>query len=382
MAHCPFKAASQFVMPMKKRLLITLGVAAALAICFVLAFHVALRQVQAAVQDALGPRATVGSVNATWRGVEILDVRVQAERSGSKAWPAEDELRAERVFVVPDVASLFGDGWRVHSVTIERAYVSLHRTRDGKLKLLPSMLDRPAAHPVQVSLAGLAAAPSASKGLSVHIAQIHVKEAAVELFDASVRRPAHRLRLEQLQADLGPLALPELDQSLQIDLQAVFKGPQRDGRIHIHGNVTPSTNDAQLQARFTGVDLIALQPYLLRVNEGGVRRGTLDLELQATVVQNRLRAPGKVTLTNLELGGGGPLATFAGVPRQAVVAAMSRDGRIELQFTLEGRLDDPNFSINENLAVRVAVGLAETLGVNLGGVVQGLGDVVKGLFGR
>jgi len=35
------------------------------------------------------------------------------------------------------------------------------------------------------------------------------------------------------------------------------------------------------------------------------------------------------------------LATFGGVPRQAVLAAMERDGRIEVGFTLEGRLDDP-----------------------------------------
>ena len=31
---------------------------------------------------------------------------------------------------------------------------------------------------------------------------------------------------------------------------------------------------------------------------------------------------------------GGVLGTFAGVPRQAVLAALERDGRIELAFTL------------------------------------------------
>jgi hypothetical protein len=101
------------------------------------------------------------------------------------------------------------------------------------------------------------------------------------------------------------------------------------------------------------------------------------------VKAQHLHAPGKVTLTGLELApGGGVLSTFAGVPRQAVIAAMTRDGRVEVAFTLDGRLDDPAFSINENFATRLAGGLAETLGVSLGGVVEGVGNVIKGLFGR
>jgi hypothetical protein len=114
-----------------------------------------------------------------------------------------------------------------------------------------------------------------------------------------------------------------------------------------------------------------------------VRSGSLDLSLDAEVKAQRLNAPGTMTLKDLELSGaGGLLGTFAGVPRQALLAAMSRDGRIELAFTLEGRLDDPKFSLNELFAARFAVGLAEKLGVSLAGVVEGLGSVVKGLFGR
>ena len=97
---------------------------------------------------------------------------------------------------------------------------------------------------------------------------------------------------------------------------------------------------------------------------------------------SKLKAPGKLTLTNLELVSEGPLATFAGVPRKAVLAAMTDKGRLEVKFALEGRLDDPSFSLNENLATKVASGMAESLGVSLSGVVKGLGGVVKGLFGQ
>jgi hypothetical protein len=147
--------------------------------------------------------------------------------------------------------------------------------------------------------------------------------------------------------------------------------------------LTPATRDADLALEVKGLDLVILQPYLLRGTDAAVRRGALDLSLDAHVEHLHVNAPGRLTLTDLELAGGtGPASTLAGVPRNAVLAAMSRNGRVELAFRLDGRIDDPKFSLNELFAARFAVGLAEKLGVSVGGAVQGLGSVIKGLFGR
>jgi hypothetical protein len=118
------------------------------------------------------------------------------------------------------------------------------------------------------------------------------------------------------------------------------------------------------------------------VAESGVRRGAADLDIRATVLKNKLHAPGKLTLTGLEFASDGALGTVAGLPRQAVLSAMTKQGKLDVKFTLEGRLDDPSFSLNENLATRIASGMAESLGVSLSGMVKGLGGVVKGLFGQ
>lgn len=335
--------------------------------------YLAAWQLQTRIEAALGPRATLGDISIGWSGsVELRQLRIQA----APGWPAEDELRAERVHIRPDLRSLLGGPWRIASVTVEGGYLSAQRSRDGRLRVLPALLDE---------RAGRAQAPiqDSTPGPAIEIDEISIADGGLAFFDHSVRRPALQLRIDQLAAKLGPLRLPALDQAVQIELGGVFKGPQRDGRIEIKGRYTPSSHDADLRARFSDVDLLALQPYLLKVAEAGVRRGTLDLDVHATVVGERLRAPGTLTLTNLELAsGGGPLATFAGVPRQAVLAAMTRDGRLQVRFTLEGRLDDPAFSLNENLATKLASGLAETLGVSVSGVVKGLGGLVKGLFGR
>lgn len=364
----------------KQRVGVAAAAMVALALAGALAWRSAVQQLKTGVESALGPRASVGTLELGWRGVEIRDLRL---RGNGKRWPAADELRADRVLVVPALASLwsvFGrnGGWHISQVRIDGAYLSLQRTRDNRLRLLPGLLDLPPA------TGGAGNSSSGSSGATrVHIGSVRLRDASIDLYDAGVRQPAHRVQLQRLSADVGPLALPALDGALRIEFDAELKGPQRNGTIAIDGTLTPATRDAALKIRVEGVDLVALQPYLLRAGEGGVRRGTLDLRLDATVRKNQLRAPGHLSLQGLELAdSGGLLGTFAGVPRQAVLAAMSRKGRIDVDFTLEGRLDDPKFSLDEVFALRVASGIAEALGVSLQGVVEGLGGVLKGLFGK
>lgn len=381
------------------------GVPAALLLIALGGYQLALHRLQAGILQALGPHASVGAMEIGWRAVALHDLRVRASSPG---WPAQDELRAARIQAVPDLRSALRGQWRVQRVTIENAYIPVLRTRAGQLRVLPAWLEQAGEHPVDGQVAAhfphegwlrtASAAPATNGAASsaavpltpvstampdIHIQQVVLKDVQVAFFDASIQRKPHQLLLEQVNADLGPLALPALAQPVRIDLSAQLRGPQRNGRITINGELTPATRDAQIAARLEGVDLIALQPYLLKLNDGGIRRGTLDMQLDASVRDNRLHAPGRMTLIDLELGNGqGFLGSIAGVPRKAVLAAMSEHGRIDLSFTLDGRLDDPAFSLNEQLAMRTAAGLAEALGVSLSGIAEGVGSVIKGLFGR
>ena len=366
----------------KQRWVVALTVIATVLAAAALAFQLAVQRLHSGIEAALGPRATLQSVRLGWGSVELRGLRVAAAPSPSNAaghWPAAEELRAERIRVVPSLSSLWRNGWRVASISVEGASLSLLRTREGKLRVLPSLLEaqRPALPGPQ---------PWATPAPSLHIGELQLRNVVVDFYDASVvgaRGTPHRVRLDALSADVGPLALPALDEPAAVSLQATVTGPQRHGTLALQGHITPATRDAELALKIKGLDLVALQPYLLRANEASVKRGTLDLALDARVKSQRLNAPGRLTLTDLELNStGGAFGTFAGVPRQAVLAALGRDGRIELAFTLEGRLDDPKFSLNELFAARFAVGLAEKLGVSVGGVVEGVGSVIKGLFGR
>jgi Domain of Unknown Function (DUF748) len=358
----------------RSRLYVLAAIGVGLLLTVVLGLRVAASQIESGLREALGPRASIGAVRLGLTGLEVTDLRI---RAAPGAWPAADELVARRVSLRPSLASLWSAGWHVSRIEVEDGYLSMLRTRQGKLRVLPALLE-PASGRASADRTGSAASPP-----RVRIAIVVLHGVAIDFHDASVRQGTHKLRFESLDASVGPLNYPAFDEPTDLDLEATLKGPQRNGKITIQGSLTIASLDARLQAGVRGVDLVALQPYLLKVNEGGVRRGALDLTLDATVKAKQLRAPGRVTLTGLELASGeGLLATFGGVPRQAVLAAMKRDGRIDVSFTLEGRVDDPAFSINDNLATKLASGLAEALGVSLGGVVEGVGNVLKGLLGR
>lgn len=345
------------------------------------ALYFGARALKGKVEQALGSESEIGEVRLGFSSVDVLKLRIKAPAG----WPAPDTLRAERIVIRPDLLALLSARIRISSIAIEGGYVSALRGNDGKLHVVPSLLDRKGEK-------------TDGKEPEVAIGAIALKDGVLEFFDATVRRPPHKIRLEKLQAKVTDLHLPELDAKSSLHLDGVLKGVRTDGTLRVDGWMRFGNRDSDLRNTLRDVDLIALQPYLLKTAETGVRKGTLDLDLQAGIKANRLHAPGTLTLNGLELDSGG---TFMGMPRAAVVSLMKDESdKITLHFTLEGRLDDPNFRLNEGFSTKVASSFGSLLGISVeglakgagvlgqkgveaaGSAAEGVGKAVKGLFGK
>ncbi|HEY8608532.1 MAG TPA: DUF748 domain-containing protein [Noviherbaspirillum sp.] len=361
----------------RRAAVIVIFIAAALAAIAVAALHFGSQALKRQVEAALGPESTVDDIVVGWSAIEVRGITIKAP----KGWPTAHALRAEKVVIAPDLFALVSARVHVPRITIEKAYVSVWRGADGRLRLLPSLLERKTHGADQ----------AAGAGPEISIGRIELRHGALEFFDSTVRRPAHRTRLEQLHATVEDLHLPDLAGRTTVKLDGAVKGVRRDGRLLIDGWAEMAKRNSDITTKLQGVDLLALQPYLIKASETGVRAGSLDLRLKSVVRNNRLHAPGSATISGLELAPGeGPFATFMGVPRSAVLAALkNRKGQITVDFTLEGKLDDPRFSLNESFAARIGSAVAETLGISLegltrgvGGAAEGIGGVVRKLFGR
>lgn len=324
----------------------------------------ATNELKGKIEQALGPNSVVDSIEVGMSSIAINGIHLRA----AKGWPADEELSARQVVVRPDWGALMSRTIRIASIEIDDGYLSMLRRKDGKLVLLPALLGKAGDEGGKPEEKADAAGESLPE---ISIGRVTLRSAAIDFYDASVRQPAHKLRLEQTNVKLGQILLPALTGTTTLQLEGVVKGVHHDGKVAINGQIEIASKNSEMNTRLSGVDLVAFQPYLIKATETGVKKGLLDLDLRSTVKKNRLHAPGTVVLSGLELSSG---KTFMGMPRSSVVSMMKdKDGRISVKFVLDGNIDDPKFSLNDNFSTRIGTSVAGSLGISLEGLAQGLG---------
>ncbi len=348
------------------------------------AYRFAIRTIEARIMTAIGPQGEVKELRVSPAGIEITGLRIRASDGGEKnaGWPAEDEFRADRVLVVPSLFDLLRSRVILDLIRVEGAYVSMLRARDGKMRILPSRLETgPSASastkPESTTVSAPAPAQSedsASSTTPVTINGIELTNGSIDFFDATIRKTPVKQRLEQINAHIGKITLPDLAGQSEIRFEAIHKGVQRDGKVSIEGSVELATRDSGITTVLSDVDMLSLQPYLVKGSDAGIRKGSLDFELNSSIKQGMLYAPGSLVLSDLELASSS--ATVLGIPRKLVTAMMkNKKGKISVNFVLTGDINDPEYSLNENLSTRIAASLAGKLGVNVEGLAKGLGEV-------
>jgi len=135
----------------------------------------------------------------------------------------------------------------------------------------------------------------------VFVRHINVHDGLLDFFDATVSQPPLKIQFEQVQATVLDVMVPALTGKTRFDVAAVLKGVQQDGSITIAGWVEIATKDSSVKTTLRSVDLLALEPYLIKTHERGVKKGIVDLDLQSDVRANRLQAHGELTIAHLEL---------------------------------------------------------------------------------
>ncbi len=372
---------------------IALAVAALLAAT---AWTLAARTVEDRIRLALGPEGHFESMSLGLGRVEILGVRMPAV----EGWPAPVTMTARRVVIVPDLRTLLTGQVRIASVALEGAYFAVVRAGDGRLRVVPRL---EGSHRAAIALTAPAPGkpvPRGPTGPPVHedtvtVGRFTLRDGTIELFDTAVRKPAHVMRIEGVEATVTDLRQPSLTGRSALRLTGRVKADATraevaDGRIEIDGTLVIGRGEARVRTTLRGVDVVAFAPYLQRALDLRVSGGVFDLDLDATVDARRLRAPGRLAVTGLKLAPGGT-GGLGDLSRGAAIALLEdRARRFELEFAIDGRLDDPRFSLSEDIASRAAAAIAARVGDSLGELLRGAAaergaraiDTIRGLLGR
>lgn len=374
---------------MKRWPIIALAGVVLVGIAVIASYHVGVRLLHSKIVEALGPGSRLTELKVNWFSVELIGLRIDAPRG----WPAAQAFEAEHLTIVPDLRTLLSDQIRISSIVVEKPYLAILRI-PGKLLIVPSLTERE-----EYRKDG----PSRQNGASarkVRISTIALKDGSIDLYDTTVSRPPLRTRIVQIDALIRDVAAPASEKT-SFELTGVVEGVKRNGRANVSGWVGPGAQDSSSRVVLAAVDLVALQPYLIKKNEARVVKGTLDLNLASEVRNNNLDGKGNVVLKDLEFAPAtGFFDTFMGLPRNAVIGFLKdHNNAIDVKFVLKGDTSHPNFSLNENLSTRIATAMAGQLGVNIkevaeglgtlgrrgvegaGSVVEGVGSAVKRLFG-
>jgi hypothetical protein len=338
----------------------TLGLVLTAAVAVAVGYRTAAGALARRIEAALGPGAAVRAVRLAGLSVVVDDLRVPAPAG----WPVADALRIERLTLAPELRSLLGGSVRIARITAVRPFLVLRRTAAG-VEVLPG-------------LAATSDGAAAGAAPAVAIGRVAVVDGALELYDGTVARPPLRLRLDGIEGALDDITAPPRPGRSRLALAAVVRGRRRNGALRVDGWLDLARDDATAELELRGVDLVALQPYLLRATDARVVGGTADLQLSPVIRGGRLHAPGRLVLTGLALAPPrGGIETVLGMPRTAVVDLLRRgpDGVIDLAFTLDGDLGNPRFRLDEALATRLTAALGARLGVDAGGMAAGLGQL-------
>ncbi|ANN71148.1 DUF748 domain-containing protein [Bordetella bronchialis] len=342
-----------------------------LAVAVVGGLHIASRVVVNRIQDMMGDKGHAARIDVGWRRIVLDDVEIGAPPD----WPSRQTLRAARVTIEPDWRALLSDRLDIRRIVVSDYSLSVLRSADGSLQMLPTLRQR--ARERAQARGEDPDAPGKTRR-ETRVGLLVLEKGRLDFYDARVAKPPYRVPFENVNAEIGPLRAPANDEHTQIKLQGQMVGKQRRGAVSVQGWVALPSHDADVRTTTSGADVGLLAPYLQKHAPSLLTAGQMDLDMTTRVKNQQLAAQGKATLRDLDFSGG----TLGSLPRRAVMAALEdRKGEVTFEFTLQGSLKDPKFSLTDDLSTRIVGGFTKAIGVSVEGVAEGVGSAVKGLGG-
>lgn len=334
---------------------VVLIVALAVVVGAAVGWRAALNRIKNEVANYLGGGTEIGEIEVTMKSVVLHDLRIP----GGEGWPAENQLTTDRIEIFPNVKQLLKGKIEVGTIIVDEAYISVVRTKSGRLRIVPTVLEAPPPDipPIKMKL-------------------VQVRKSKGEVFDYSVegKKPA-KMYLHAVYADTRELVYPDYNTKTFLTTRGVVDGKQTDGHFEIDGWLVPSTYACDLQVELDGIDLVALEPWMRASGDAKIEKGTFDLNMHAVVKKKVLTADGTAALVNVELERGSRKQKLYGVPAVALIKFMqNHNGRINLTFAVEENIDDPDFKVHAVIARALRATIQKNIGIDVAAPIEMVGD--------
>ena len=159
-----------------------------------------------------------------------------------------------------------------------------------------------------------------------------------------------------------------------VDLKGLVDG---SGPVAIAGKLDPfgAVRSIALKVDFKNVDLLPVSPYSGQFAGYELARGQLVVDVKLTIADRKLDSANVITLNQFTFGAATHSPDATGLPvRLGVALLKDADGRIVIDFPVQGSLDDPDFRYGKvvmrvigNLLLKAATSPFSLLGSMFGG---------------
>ncbi|MHB9005684.1 MAG: DUF748 domain-containing protein [Limisphaerales bacterium] len=231
--------------------------------------------------------------------------------------------------------------------------------------LIPAPTNAPAAGPGTASSTPAAPFP-------IQLDELAIDHASFRFADASIQ-PNCRFEIQELTGTVRGLS-SEAGATARVDLAGKVDDQSPFG---LAGTFNPLAEPIVLNLSFTNqnLQLSPFSPYAEKYAGHPLNRGRLSLDLKYELQQTELKAENRFLIDQLTLGPRNESPEATSLPVKLGVALLKdRNGRIDLDVPVSGRLDDPEFKVGPiivkvvaNLIVKAAASPFKLLGGLVGG---------------
>jgi hypothetical protein len=310
---------------------------------------------------------SVESIDLKWGGVEAI--RIDLLRPDKKTF-----FRSEKLSVSADFISLFRKENNIGIISLDAPVIVLETDRNGKMMLPDSGKKRKKQQKQD---------PAVNER-PYSIKRFEVRNGSLDYVDRKISAAPVTTSLREMKVDAEDLEYPFAEKLSKYKLSAVIPGIKGNGSLKADGLINLNNLDTNSRLEIKDLDITGLRPYYAKKGDVEVTKGFLSISADVNIVKTRIASSGKMTLKKLEFDPG-KSGTFLGLPLSAVMSALKNSrGEIELDFTLEGDLNNPKFSITDSLVQKLTISLAKALGLPIETIGRTIfdvgGDVIKKIF--
>lgn len=325
---------------------------------------------------------------ATRPGLRVGEIHVKPTHLSLKGIHYEDPtskkrlLQIEEVKIYPSLLSVLGGVVQIRRCTLLKPSFFLYRSREGVF-LGPFPKAENEGHET-----GEKAGEGASKGekkkavaAAVEIDRLEIQKGSLDFEDQKTEGATAYLQVRDMDLEMKDLQYPFASVHSPFELKGKFKGITKEGDLSSKGWVDLQTADMEMTLRMREIDLITFEPYYRKRVTAEIMSGHVGLDARINIRKRLIDAPGEMDLVNLRVKEGRGSVLY--IPAKSLIQMLKEKGnRVKVRFRIKGNLDDPQFNLRENVATRLTLALAESLGFPVTVVGEGAaGTTARGARG-